>query len=412
MDKELIEHITTQLQNHEEHYAPGAWERFSKREEDKRRGFVLWPLWTAAAIIFIISGIFFIHRSEESQQPIVVKSKVQNTESPIARKVEENDHSNESFNQVTTSTEINQIEKQVYIPSYFKSLDSNLNLHPKQDVIAQTYHPAEELIIDKTNNFVAKTADIKIVDANRGTAVVQTEKQKPETNKKLSFEDLLALDSKVNQQHPTISKTDQHSKWQPDVYVAPSMGNDNKLNMNYGFSLSYAIANKLSISSGVSYASISSTESQNAAAPQSLSGKNLESINAKVQGINVPLEVRYNISDKLYTGIGVSALAVLNNSQQNTYLVNQVQTLSSPLANGTMDSKSFIVAEKQSEPQPTSTIDPDKYIGFYNFSLGYKQKISKKNNIAIEPFLRLPMKTFSRENLNLTNGGLRLKVDF
>jgi len=268
------------------------------------------------------------------------------------------------------------------------------------------------LIIDKTNNFVAKTADIKIVDANRGTAAVQTEKQKPETNKKLSFEDLLALDSKVNQQHPTISKTDQHSKWQPDVYVAPSMGNDNKLNLNYGFSLSYAIANKLSISSGVSYASISSTESQNAAAPQSLSGKNLESINAKVQGINVPLEVRYNISDKLYTGIGVSALAVLNNSQQNTYLVNQVQTLSSPLANGTMDSKSFIVAEKQSEPQPTSTIDPDKYIGFYNFSLGYKQKISKKNNIAIEPFLRLPMKTFSRENLNLTNGGLRLKVDF
>ncbi|NTE02004.1 hypothetical protein G6M26_28000 [Agrobacterium tumefaciens] len=412
MDKELIEHITTQLQNHEEHYVPGAWERFSEKEENKRRGFVLWPLWTAAAIIFIISGIFFIHRNEESQQPGVVKSKVQNIESPIAKKVEENAHSNESFNQGSKSVGINHTEKQAYLPSYSKSLNSNLNIHPKQDVIVQTYHPAEEFAINKTNNLVAKPADIKMVDANQSTAAVQAEKQKPETNKKLSFEDLLAVDSKINQQHPTHNKTEQHSKWQPDVYVAPSMGNDNKLNMNYGFSLSYAIANKVSISSGVSYASISSTESQNAAAPQSLSGKNLASINAKVQGINVPLEVRYNISDKLYTGIGVSALAVLNNAQQNTYLVNQVQTLSSPLANGTMDSKSFIVAEKQSEPQPTSTIDPDKYIGFYNFSLGYKQKISKKNNIAIEPFLRLPMKTFSKENLNLTNGGLRLKVDF
>jgi hypothetical protein len=83
------------------------------------------------------------------------------------------------------------------------------------------------------------------------------------------------------------------------------MGNDNKVTMNYGFSLSYAIANKLSISSGASYASISTTESLNASAPQTLSGKNLESVDAKVRGINVPLELKYNISDKLYTNIGV-----------------------------------------------------------------------------------------------------------
>ncbi|WP_163028222.1 hypothetical protein, partial [Pseudomonas viridiflava] len=97
--------------------------------------------------------------------------------------------------------------------------------------------------------------------------------------------------------------------------------------------MSYAIANKLSISSGVSYASVSSMESQNASTPQSLSSRNLESVNAKVSGINVPLELRYKISDKLYTGVGVSALAVINNSQQNTYIVNQVQSLSSPSVN-------------------------------------------------------------------------------
>ena len=410
MDKELIEHITTQLQNHEEQYVPGAWERFSEKEENKRRGFVLWPLWTAAAIIFMISGIFLIHQSEESKQPSVVKSKVQNTESPISTKTGENTNSHEPFVQGTKSAGINQDEKQAYLPS--SSQPSNSNLNHKLDLITPEKHPVEALIALNNDNFTTQSSHIKSIDNNQSVADAQSEKQKPEANKKLSFEDLLAVDSKTNQQHPTNSKTEQHSKWQPDVYVAPSMGNDNKLNMNYGFSLSYAIANKLSISSGVSYASISSTESQNATAPQSLSGKNLESINAKVQGINVPLELRYNISEKLYTGVGVSALAILSNSQQNTYLVNQVQTLSAPLANGMMDSKSFIVAEKQSEPQPTSTIDPDKYIGFYNFSLGYKQKISKKNNIAIEPFLRLPMKTFSRENLNLTNGGLRLKVDF
>ena len=143
-----------------------------------------------------------------------------------------------------------------------------------------------------------------------------------------------------------------------------------------------------------------------------MSGRNLEAVNAKVSGINVPLELRYKISEKLYTGVGVSALAVINNSQQNTYIVNQVQSMAAPSVNGTTDIRGFIVAGKETESQPESKLDPDKYIGFYNLSLGYKQKISKKNNIAIEPFLRLPMKTFSKENLNLTNGGLRLKVDF
>lgn len=409
MDKELIEHITTQLQNHEENYAPGAWERFSKKEEKKRGGFVLWPLWTAAAIILVLSGLFLFNHEDKINKNVIVKSKTNHTHSQSAAPkkhdlidgqvaaeepdiiVDNNENSYRTQAENTTKSPLNIIDNQnpVYVAN---------------PVIDKTVTPKIKPVEHNTN----------VAAANNG--VVNTEvkvpQEKPNANNKMTFEDLLALDSKTNQGKNAQNKGKQSQRWQPDVYVAPSMGNDSKVNMNYGFSLSYAIANKLSISSGVSYASVSSMESQNASAPQSLSGRNLESVNAKVSGINVPLELRYKISDKLYTGVGVSALAVINNSQQNTYIVNQVQSLSSPSVNGTTDIRSFIVAEKQTEPQPEAKLDPDKYIGFYNFSLGYKQKISKKNNIAIEPFLRLPMKTFSRENLNLTNGGLRLKVDF
>ena len=409
MDKELIEHITTQLQNHEENYAPGAWERFSKKEEKKRGGFVLWPLWTAAAIILVLSGLFLFNHEDKINKNVIVKSKTNHTHSQSAAPkkhdlidgqvateepdiiVDNNDNSYRTQAENTTRSPLNII-------------DNPNPVYVANQVIDKTVAPKINPL--ENNNNVAA--------ANNG--VVNTEvkvpQEKPNANNKMTFEDLLALDSKTNQGKNAQNKGKQSQRWQPDVYVAPSMGNDSKVNMNYGFSLSYAIANKLSISSGVSYASVSSMESQNASAPQSLSGRNLESVNAKVSGINVPLELRYKISDKLYTGVGVSALAVINNSQQNTYIVNQVQSLSSPSVNGTTDIRSFIVAEKQTEPQPEAKLDPDKYIGFYNFSLGYKQKISKKNNIAIEPFLRLPMKTFSRENLNLTNGGLRLKVDF
>ncbi|WP_316848181.1 hypothetical protein [Pedobacter psychrodurus] len=406
MDKELIEHITAQLQNHEEIYPDGAWERFSEKD-NKKRGVAYWPLWAAAAIILIFGAVFFTLNNTTPKNEIAI-TKPKSGHNPLSK-------GNTNIGTKEATTPSNDHISSLNHPDVNDQTIVTQTI-PQQTAVTQhndytLANTSKELNPINNNVLDDKLAGINISNLKSKEFDISTEKKKPVPVKQTTFEDLLARDSYANQQKPQ-SKTNEISKWQPDVYVAPAMGNDNKVTMNYGFSLSYAIANKLSISSGVSYASISTTESLNASAPQTLSGKNLESVDAKVRGINIPLELKYNISDKLYTNIGVSALAVLNNSQQNNYLVNQVQSFSSPAVNGYSDSKTLIVKEKTTEPQPEANIDPDKYIGFYNFSLGYKQKISKKNNIAIEPFLRLPMKTFSKENLNLTNGGLRLKIDF
>ncbi|KQM77092.1 hypothetical protein ASE74_17675 [Pedobacter sp. Leaf216] len=408
MDKELIEHITAQLQNHEETYPNGAWERFSEKE-NKKRGITYWPLWAAAALILIFGGVFLTLNNDNSKNEVAISkqktkdSAQKNTDTIVPSKSIAPPLNTNIGNQTPAETNL----------AYNSPSIINEKLKPlleQQNNYALTN--ATEGLGLINNNLLDNTLSGKnISDLKSKEFDILTENKKPQPSTQTNFEKLLAQDSYANQQKPA-AKTIGNSKWQPDVYVAPAMGNDNKVTMNYGFSLSYAIANKLSISSGVSYASISTTESLDASAPQTLSGKNLASVDAKVRGINIPLELKYNISDKLYTNIGVSALAVLNNSQQNSYIINQVQSFSSPAINGYSDFKTLIVKEKTVEPQSEANIDPDKYIGFYNFSLGYKQKISKKNNIAIEPFLRLPMKTFSKENLNLTNGGLRLKIDF
>jgi len=402
MDKELIEHITSQLQHHEESYSDGAWERFSAKE-NKQRSFVYWPLWVAAALILVFGGVFFALNEKNIKNDIVA-----NNAKPIAQKsVEEHTSSPAENSKPTEKTQQNLplAKENRFTPGI------TVAGNPAQKMIDQ-YHPLTvQEVIENDNHLENSLTPINLASANNTNFDIYRENKKEKVLKKPTFEDILAQDSKLNA-ISSASKSQKDSKWEPGVYVAPAMGNDNKVNMNYGFSLSYAIDKKLSISSGVSYASLSSTESLDASAPQTLSGKNLESVSAKVQGINIPLELKYNISDKLYTGVGISALAVLNNTQQNTYLINQVQSLPMTSASGAMEQKNFIVAEKTSEPQSESAIDPDKYIGFYNFSIGYKQKLSPKKNIAIEPFLRLPMKTFSKENLNLTNGGLRLKIDF
>lgn len=406
MDKELIEHITAQLQNHEETYPNGAWERFSEKK-NKRRGIAYWPLWTAAALILIFGGIFLAQNNIDQKKELAT-SKPKAQQNPAA-----SGNTNAIIETKTNPTPLNNDTNALNKLAANRATKITENLKPllSQETSYPLINTAEELTPVNNNLLDSKLAGVNLSNLKSKQFNILTENKKPQPGTQTNFEKLLAQDSYANQQKP-VDKVSGNSKWQPDVYVAPAMGNDNKVTMNYGFSLSYAIANKLSISSGVSYASISTTESLDASAPQTLSGKNLASVDAKVRGINVPLELKYNISDKLYTNIGVSALAVLNNSQQNSYIVNQVQSFSSPAVNGYADSKTLIVKEKTVEPQPEANIDPDKYIGFYNFSLGYKQKISKKNNIAIEPFLRLPMKTFSKENLNLTNGGLRLKIDF
>ncbi|UKT62285.1 hypothetical protein [Pedobacter mucosus] len=402
MDKELIDQIVSQLQNHEEQYVPGAWERFQKKEE-KKRGFIYWPLWAAAVLVLVFSVVFFSTNKLDNNQAISKNKKTTITDQK-QEVIASVPNINESKKGILPS-EANGNQPVVSKQNTSLNLEEVINENPSLKANVST------VIINQEPTQLGSYVSNINLSSQKGKSFELAGLPKKTISPKTAFENLLAFDSQPAQQKNNL-KREAESKWQPGVYVAPAMGNDNKVNMNYGFSLSYAIANNLSINSGVSYSAMSTKETLNAGAPQTLSGKNLESVDAKVRGINIPLELKYNISDKLYTGIGVSALAVINNNQQNTYIENQVQSMVVSDPSGMNVAKNYIVSEKTSETQPTSSLDLDKYIGFYNFSLGYKQKISPKKKIAIEPFLRLPMKTFSKENLNLTNGGLRLKIDF
>lgn len=423
MDKELIDHIAAQLQHHEESYSPGAWERFSEKE-NKPKGFIFWPLWVAAALILIFGGTFLISNNQNRKQDLVITNKKTTKEKPVGQEKKPAVKNNqvEMVGPLNTPfTKNSQVQGASVSPDSQK-IDQAIT------VLANTNDP----VVAIENYNVLDNALTKIPLASYGDRKfeIKAEPKKEKPLKKPTFEDLLAQDSKINELKNT-GKTQANAKWEPGVYVAPAMGNDNKVNMNYGFSLSYKLAEKLSISSGIAYSSLSSTSNpstQNAksndamasAVPSSAAlatysannAKSLESVNASVRGINIPLELKYNISKKVYTGVGVSALAILNNRQDNNYLVSSGKNVTVANTSGVAEQRLLIVTERVSEPQAQSSSVTDKYIGFYNFSLGYKQKISKKTDFAIEPFLRLPMKTFSNDNLNLTNGGLRLKIDF
>lgn len=413
MDKELIEHIKENLSAHEEAYAPGAWERFAVQEEKKKRRFILWPLWSAAALILIFGALFATLNTSPNKNEIVNSKPQVKPKSKIAPELKQ--------------APDQQIVNEKDIPQVNTTQNNNFVLHQnetsdKEIVSTNVLNKNIEEDNLANQNRLAGIVPLVKIEPNYIENNISINPEKKKSLTKLTLAELLAQDS-FNDRDKKTTKKSAESKWEPGLFVAPSMGNDNKVKMNYGFSLSYNIAKKVSVSSGVAYSAISTTgnpivNSNAMASPASnqafttTSSKSLQSIDANVRGINIPLEFKYNISDKLYTGIGISAFAILNNKVQNNYVVTQAENRTVLNTAGYSEQKILIVSERVTEPQAESVIAPEKYLGFYNFSFGYKQKLSPKKAIAVEPFLRLPMKDFSKDNLNLTNGGLRLKLDF
>lgn len=429
-EDELIAHIKESLSGYEEAYVPGAWESFNKKEK-KKPLFWVWGLSSAAAAILVLM-VFLLNRTSEKIPMQITRTKPATIENRVVTSPEKtvSTHADQTIAAI-------QIKKHVTPPTtQSAAINSNVaNTRIEQSVInvsggntaTVAIHKNEALQIPMGNPITGPTngGSAIVAQTNAGAAVVKTDDPaKTQPDASAAIRSFLDKESKLNastKANNLAAKKD--NKWEMGVMVAPSFGNTKKLNMGYGINMAYAISDKISFSSGIAYnemtgaKSIGSDQSMmNAPSTNAFvtPSKSLESVEARLVGIDVPLEIKYHINKKIYAGVGVSAFAVLNPKRNNTYMEGKVVERSvTDYAAGTQQSKMFLVSERVVEEAPVeSEIKDGKYLGFYNFSFGYKQKISKNNSVAIEPFVKVPMKGVTNENLRLLGTGIRLKFDF
>lgn len=419
---ELISHIKDSLANHEESYAPGAWENFNKKEE-RGRGLIFWigGLSSAAALLLIGFGLFY--NSNLEPKVSIVDNTVRNKPSKSIEQ-KQIDASTPLQPQVTPpgNTGIANIQNTEEFTAASPEKDSPVNNKTGQmeqlagktipSIFKDSTAPsAEKLTALPTGSSIIEKAPLNAVNT------VATEPVK----KPVSLDEFLAKETELNKN--STSKTTKDvapNKWDVGVVVAPSFGNTNKLNMGYGLSMAYNLNNKLSIGSGLSYNEMGATkdapqEDAYSAAPSNAllsDTKSLQSMNAKLVGLDIPLELRYNLSSRFYANVGVSAFAVINQQQNNVYLQGTVVQRTAVNPAGDQQTQSFFVTEKVTEKAPEAVSQTNKLLGFYNFSFGYKQKISKDKSLGIEPFLKVPMKEVTKENLYLMGTGLKIKFNF
>ena len=410
-EDELITHIRESLMAHEEEYVPGAWEDFIK-EKPKKRGLFFWlgGLSSAAAVLLIGFGLFFaLNKKDLPKNPEIAVTKPVKDGSLLPQASE-------------VVSAVPSVQKQGTPISTTKNNSLSLAgdvMETRQGTIdLSTNGPRSAMAQMETNQPTVNSGS----KPERIVSQEQVVNQTPAVEKKQSFEDFLIGETKQNGIANTGKSTNKReSKWEMGVVVAPSFGNSKKLNMGYGVSMGYALSDKVSINSGISYNEMGASrtiENPPNTAMMSVSvggevaneSKELKAVNAQLRGIDIPLELKYHLSKRLYANVGISAFAVIDQKQQNTFIESKV----APQAydGGSSIAKAMVLNRTVSEEAPKEEVKNAPYLGFYNFSVGYKQKISKGKAFSVEPFVKLPMKELKQENLYLIGTGVRLKFDF
>ncbi|WP_113651344.1 porin family protein [Pedobacter namyangjuensis] len=430
LDNELIAHIRESLVAHEEEYLSGAWEKFNNKPTPKTP--IIWLnavnilRGVAALLVLGFLGYFLIDKKEgiQSQNQVAKANPEQPVQKPVTQTLGKPGEDTEASSSVLADTEndksvnLGEQQSRSVVGKDILEKDFGLALNPtnvdkgsgEQTITANR---AEQKTVSVAPKEVAENVTQQIIAKN-----------KPDETKPNIIEFFDSETKKNQTDKNAMANNKTASKFTVGVVVAPSFGNVNKLNMGYGVSVDYSLSDKFSLNSGIAYNQMAAAKGafsasdgamnapSSSAIIQRQSTRSLTSVQEQISGIDIPLELKYHINKNLYANVGVSAFAVISQKTDNTYLENRVEQRVSNSASGFQQLSSVLVTDKVTEQAEPSTVDNYSYLGFYNFSFGYKKKISKNNAFAVEPFVKLPMREVNTQNLRLIGTGVKLKFDF
>lgn len=454
-DDEFLDHIKKVLQAHEEPYQEGAWERFASQVKPSpapQRKTVSLLKWTAAvaaviATVFLFAKIYSSLNPQKNPDTPAIATK-QTPELPIQQPA------------ATEENGLAAISPEPATPDQAMGTISSTDLSTQPSATLQYARPDRSTRVQwRDNNLVVANRlpavpliSGRIPEPTYPTATVPSKEQpadvdfwknrvveaQPETVPSPRPEPSVNL-AAAPQHESTTNRKEGTRRWQSSLYVSPVFG-DLGVSMGYGYSLGYAINDKIKISSGIAHTKISGSRSFDpepqpaAAATMAESPKgalktasfatnaltapqqttSIQQVEGTLSGIDIPLELNYNISKKFYVSGGVSGLIVINDRKTYTLLDSRDVKVSVETNKGNIKEDknvTFSNSSISSDPEvvPSESIP---FLGFYNLSAGYKQKINSKNSVSLEPFVKIPVKNVTQQHLNYSGVGLRLKFDF
>lgn len=238
-----------------------------------------------------------------------------------------------------------------------------------------------------------------------------------------------------------------NSKWAFGVSLASTMTSEDNVNLAGGLSLIYRLSDRVHLRSGFSVANLGvsssslgrkgpslfvrsedlqplpgmpgshsgSSQELTVITPEGVPGyynRMLSGASSNILAIDVPLDVKYYVSDKIFASVGFSFLGVLRENRTNHY----IDKINEPLFNGyTANGQELLGAVKTLVVNETSKYQPmegNGYTGYLNLSIGRQTRISNRIILSIEPFYKIPIGSLQHQDMNMKNGGIRIVTGF
>ena len=440
-DNDLKNHIGKVFENFEDPDADAGWLLLRKQfpEKEKDRG-IAW-LWfgTAAAILLVLLGIGTWINFNKDDRPRVAHKPIKtliekNSIAQIKPSAKNHPGTITQNNAVKTTVVQNTISAGAPIPKQSGLLTrrnrnfSGAQAHrlansapgPVTSAVADTNHETiaantsegknapEHGKTNTTTLSAADTAARPMVAANRPTRPAATIGDKDD---KLKF---------TSQTKKAIDRSIAFGIYAA-TYFNYARGSSNQLNVGAGVTAEINLTKNLKLSSGMAIAqnSLSYDNQPGLTAPQNFisstnnavryqalyanavgnttgSSVNFKNYNAQLVGLDIPVNLKYNINPDKSTGyvqLGLSSGTFIN--QLYTY--------------------QYAYAIGNNAGQTQSQTNTSSFSGFYfgrmlNVSFGITYPVGK-NNLAIEPFLKYPLQGLGDQQIKFGAGGINLKFD-
>lgn len=458
-NRELIQQMAETLRNHAGPYREGAWEQFSAKYGAPKKRTIKWPYWAAAAVLLMVAGLVMFEGQREGDLGIVQRDAVRQAADPLVEATESisptesgNAMALEKRKPNIPSDELVVVNELVVTKSVAHIEDSrdasaSIALQPlltenhtlkEQDSTGQQVGYLENALAVAVvgRDTLVPDADVlaagNLVKSHDFISEGVKTTTGPEDNEPMNqvpeeglFGQHLANDSYVN----TVAEgRAEAKKWDLGLVISPSLTSE-KINMGGGIAVAYRLSDRFSLGSGVSFGELGVAQNQQigrmmdyAAAPTDITNGFLEgsasrnrevtSVTSNLLAIDIPLDLRYNLTERFYTSVGISFLTILNEQRTNHF----VDRINQPTFGGNnskdQDLESSIRAVYSSERIAQQPLEGRGYTGFVNFSVGRTMPLSKKLFLSVEPYFKLPVGRLSREDMDFTNGGIRIVTGF
>ncbi len=389
-----------------------------KYPEEKRRPLFFW-ISSAAAVLILLSGLWLFTPEKIKQEHITVKNKTS-----IESKKTESE----------ASSSVPQLSVPAPVPSKLIAKKSQAGSDTKPATILNSaFQKEEKLLINHPADY-SKTSDILVISAKDSASTYENpiaklpktaedpaikqdtmvlameEVRKTDYNLKPKSEELKLAEEKGKKSEKSSKKNFSLSVY-AGSFINYAEGSENNVNVGAGLSSDFRISKNLRISTGLNLSKNSLAYNQNE--PANNYGS-FQDANSSIVGTLVALS-NYE-AELLSLDIPLNVKYLFNLQKSSTYLLAGLSSgtyLSEKYAVNQSNFNSFVgsaaVANKQEISRQMKDFDLMRTL---NVSFGFNTRLSKKQSLTIEPFLKYPLGGLGSENIRFGASGINVKLNF